>query len=834
MKRLVHLIVLLLLVNAQSFAQKPKQMNSGEIYHAIQKLNFLGTALYLAAHPDDENTRMISYLSNEVKANTAYLSLTRGDGGQNLIGLEIQELLGVLRTQELLEARKIDGGKQFFTRANDFGYSKHPDETLRIWNKEEVLKDVVWIIRNFKPDIVINRFDHRRAGRTHGHHTSSALLSNEAFDLTNDKTVYPEQLKHVEPWQVNRLYYNTSWWRYGSRAKFAEVDKSKMARVDIGVYYPVLGKSNSEIASEARSMHKCQGMGNTGSRGSSTEYLELVKGDLPGDNTNLFDGINTTWTRVQGGEPIQMKMDALIKDYDYLAPHKSVKQLVEIRKLIRSTNDEYWKAIKLAELDLILESCLGLYAEAYADVQTTTPKDNIELTLECTNRSAIPVSIQGFRVSNTDLDTSFTESLEDNEQKKWFKTIRVPVVGTSEPYWINDKAEFGMFHVADPSKIGMPETPRELQAEFELNIYGETITLKKDIIHKYTDRVAGEVIEPLEIVQDVSVRIENGSYFFSSNTEQTVKAYVKAGKENVSGTVRLDADAKGWQITPAMHTFNITQKGDEAVYEFKVRPPIQQSIAEISVTADVAGRTISTESIVIDYDHITKQTVNVPAKSKTVKIELETGAKNIGYIDGAGDKVAESLRLVGYNVTNLPIESLSADNLNGYDAIMIGIRALNTKKELKFKMKELLKYVEMGGNLVIQYNTTRGLKIEDYTPYPLKLSRDRVSDENAEVRILAPEHPVLNYPNKITSEDFDGWIQERGLYFPNEWDSKYTAILSMNDINEDPKDGSLLIAPHGKGYFVYTGISWFRELPAGVPGAFRLLSNILALKQNRV
>jgi len=755
MKRLVHLIVLLLLVNAQSFAQKPKQMNSGEIYHAIQKLNFLGTALYLAAHPDDENTRMISYLSNEVKANTAYLSLTRGDGGQNLIGLEIQELLGVLRTQELLEARKIDGGKQFFTR----------------------------------PDIVINRFDHRRAGRTHGHHTSSALLSNEAFDLTNDKTVYPEQLKHVEPWQVNRLYYNTSWWRY----------------VDIGVYYPVLGKSNSEIASEARSMHKCQGMGNTGSRGSSTEYLELVKGDLPGDNTNLFDGINTTWTRVQGGEPIQMKMDALIKDYDYLAPHKSVKQLVEIRKLIRSTNDEYWKAIKLAELDLILESCLGLYAEAYADVQTTTPKDNIELTLECTNRSAIPVSIQGFRVSNTDLDTSFTESLEDNEH-----------------------------HVADPSKIGMPETPRELQAEFELNIYGETITLKKDIIHKYTDRVAGEVIEPLEIVQDVSVRIENGSYFFSSNTEQTVKAYVKAGKENVSGTVRLDADAKGWQITPAMHTFNITQKGDEAVYEFKVRPPIQQSIAEISVTADVAGRTISTESIVIDYDHITKQTVNVPAKSKTVKIELETGAKNIGYIDGAGDKVAESLRLVGYNVTNLPIESLSADNLNGYDAIMIGIRALNTKKELKFKMKELLKYVEMGGNLVIQYNTTRGLKIEDYTPYPLKLSRDRVSDENAEVRILAPEHPVLNYPNKITSEDFDGWIQERGLYFPNEWDSKYTAILSMNDINEDPKDGSLLIAPHGKGYFVYTGISWFRELPAGVPGAFRLLSNILALKQNRV
>ncbi len=834
MKRIVIFILLILLVSSHLEAQKPNQLNSGEIYHAIEKLNFLGTALYLAAHPDDENTRMISYLSNEVKANTAYLSLTRGDGGQNLIGLEIQELLGVLRTQELLEARKIDGGKQFFTRANDFGYSKHPDETLRIWNKEEVLKDVVWIIRNFKPDVVINRFDHRRAGRTHGHHTSSALLSIEAFDLTNDSTVYPEQLKHTEPWQVNKLYYNTSWWRYGSREKFAEVDKSKMARVDIGVYYPVLGKSNSEIASEARSMHKCQGMGNTGSRGSSTEFLEIVKGVAPVDNENIFDGINTTWTRVQGGKAIQMKMDALIADYDYLAPQKSVKQLVEIRSLIRGIDNDYWKNIKLSEVDRIIESCLGLYAEVYADAQTLTPTDVTDLTIECTNRSNVPVTIRSIRIPTAQMEKTVNESLEDNAQMKWFETMTVPNLRTSEPYWINDKAEFGMYNVDDPLKIGMAETPRELKAEFELDIYGETVVLQKDIIHKYTDRVAGEVIEPVEIVNPVSVRIENGSYFFSTNDKQVVKAYVKAGKENVTGTVRLQTMGTGWQISPASHNFNIAQKGDEASFEFTVVPPQAQSIAEIAVSADIAGNpSIHTESIVIDYDHITKQTVNVPAKSKIVKIELETAAENIGYIDGAGDKVAESLRLVGYNVTNLPIETLNAEALKGYDAIMIGIRALNTKKELKFKMKELLKYVENGGNLVIQYNTTRGLNIDEFAPYPLKLSRDRVSDENAEVRILAPEHQVLHYPNKISSKDFDGWIQERGLYFPNEWDSKYTAILSMNDVNEDPKDGSLLIAPHGSGYFVYTGISWFRELPAGVPGAFRLLSNILALKQNK-
>ncbi len=834
MNRSIFIMLWFLFICIQSHAQKPNQLNSGEIYHAIQKLNFLGTALYLAAHPDDENTRMISYLSNEVKANTAYLSLTRGDGGQNLIGLEIQELLGVLRTQELLEARKIDGGKQFFTRANDFGYSKHPDETLKIWNKEEVLKDIVWIIRNFKPDIVINRFDHRRSGQTHGHHTSSALLSIEAFDLTNDRNIYPDQLKHTEPWQVNRLFYNTSWWRYGSREKFASVDKSSMASVDIGVFYPVLGKSNSEIASEARSMHKCQGMGSTGSRGSTTEYLELVKGEMPMDRENLFDGINTTWTRVKGGQAIQTQMDALINNYDYLAPHKSVKKLVEIRSLIRGIQDKYWKTIKLAEIDLIIESSLGLYAEAFSDVQTTTENDRMELTFECTNRSAIPVNLSAIKVPLAGLDTSVTEVLENNVQKKWFKTITVPALKTSEPYWINDKGELGTYHVENPLLIGLAETPKDIKAQFVLEIYGEKITLTKDIVHKYTDRVAGEVVEPLEVIKDVSVRMENGSYFFSSEQEQKVRVYVKAGKANASGNVRLQSNDSNWKITPAMHKFSISEPGDEATFEFTVVPPAQQSIADINVEAEIVGKgKINTESVIINYDHIAKQTVSVPAKSKFVKIDLKTAGKNIGYVDGAGDKVAESLRLVGYSVTNIPIANIDHKNLEEYDAIMIGIRALNTKKELKFKMKELLKYVENGGNLVIQYNTTRGLNIDDYTPYPLKLSRDRVSDETAEVRILAPEHPVLNYPNKITTKDFDGWIQERGLYFPNEWDSKYTAILSMNDVNEDPKDGSLLIAPHGRGYFVYTGISWFRELPAGIPGAFRLLSNILALKQER-
>ncbi|MBT8272842.1 MAG: PIG-L family deacetylase, partial [Bacteroidia bacterium] len=236
-----------------SFAQQPKRLNASEIHDAVQKLNFLGSVLYVAAHPDDENTRLISYMSNHVKARTAYLSMTRGDGGQNLIGPEIRELLGVIRTQELLAARRIDGGEQLFTRANDFGYSKHPDETLEIWDKDQVLSDVVWAIRKFKPDVIVNRFKHDTPGTNHGHHTSSAMLSLEAFDLVNDPSVYPDQLAHVDTWQPKRLFFNTSWWFYGSQENFEKADKSNMLNIDIGVYYPSKGLSNNEIASLASS-----------------------------------------------------------------------------------------------------------------------------------------------------------------------------------------------------------------------------------------------------------------------------------------------------------------------------------------------------------------------------------------------------------------------------------------------------------------------------------------------------------------------------------------------------------------------------------------------------
>ena len=829
MKKYLICFSLITLIISGNNAQKPNQLNSGEIYNALEKLNFLGSVLYIAAHPDDENTRMIAYMANEMKARTAYLSLTRGDGGQNLIGTEITELLGVLRTNELLSARSIDGGNQFFSRAKDFGYSKHPDETLKIWNKKEVLSDVVRIIRKFKPDVIINRFDHRTPGRTHGHHTSSAMLSFEAFDLAGDRLAFDDQLGELRLWEPQRLFMNTSWWFYGSREKFAEADKTNLMGVDVGTYYPILGKSNTEIAAEARSMHKCQGFGSAGSRGSEIEYLELLKGDMPPNKQDVFDGINTSWTRVGGGAPIGAAIAEVINDYQFSNPGASIPALLEVRSMIQKLNTKHWKEIKLAEIDKIIESALGLYLEATTGSQTATVGDRVELQIEYTNRSELPVTLQSIAINPAIYDTTFQVEMMANEEGKWFYDFDLPKRSAiTSPYWLNDKASFGMYHVEDPSLIGEPITPRDMTVDFMLDVNGYDVKITKDIFYKYTDRAEGEVVQPFEITAEASVKIKDDIYIFADDSSQKIITYVKSGTNNVSGKVSLDI-GEGWDVEPAFYDFSIEQKGDEQEYSFVVTPPASQSETQVQVVASTKNGAYKEEQVLIDYDHIPLQTVMMPATAKLVKIQLEKLGNKIGYIDGAGDKVPESLRQVGYQVDMLDIEDIKVSTLTPYTAIIIGIRALNTKENLKYKTEYLHQYVENGGNLVFQYNTTRGLKVKDFLPYPLQLSRDRVSDENAEIRVLAPDHPVMNTPNKITQKDFDGWVQERGLYFPNEWDENYTAILSSNDKGEDPKDGSLLIAPYGKGFVIYTGISWFRELPAGVPGAFRLFTNILSL-----
>ncbi len=821
-------LLILLLLPTVGQSQAPEKWTSCDIHEALEKLNFLGSVLYVAAHPDDENTRMISYLANERKARTAYLSLTRGDGGQNLIGTELKELLGVLRTQELLEARKIDGGQQFFSRANDFGYSKHPDETLEIWNREEVLSDVVWTIRKFRPDVVINRFDHDSAGRTHGHHTSSAVLSYEAFDMVGKRSVYPEQLQYVKPWSPRRLYFNTSWWFYGSREKFEKADKTGFVSVDIGTYYPCMGKSNTEIASESRSMHKCQGMGNTGTRGSRQEYLQLLKGDMPDSDSDIFEGINTTWSRVKGGENVQVIIDKIIREYSFVDPAASIKDLVKARKLIDKISDSHWRQIKLAEIDQIILSCAGVFVEAKADESTANPGETIDLDIEYINRSQTPIVLKKVSIEPALFDTTMNELLEFNQSYLLTKTVKLPEeLGITSPYWLTKEGELGMYNVEDQQLRGLPETPKATQVSWLLSISGVEIPVTKDIIYKYNDPAIGEVYQPFEVIPEYSVGIAKEVYLFTESPTKELNVRVKAFKPNASGELTLDLP-KGWSCEPTTYPFEIKQKGAQKDFTFTIRAPKAQSAVIIKPVVNADGRRYTDELIEVDYDHISRQMVVMPAQAKLVKIDLQRKGNLIGYIMGAGDKIPDQLQEVGYEVEMITLDDFPSD-LSKYDAIISGIRAYNVLDDIKYYQDRLMQYVYDGGTYLSQYTTSRRKKIDQVGPYPINISRFRVSDEFAEVRILEPDHPVFNTPNKISQADFEGWVQERGLYFADEWAPEYTALLSSNDKGEDPRDGGLLIAQYGKGYHIHSGYSWFRELPAGVPGAFRLFTNLISV-----
>ncbi len=830
MRKLLLVILIGIVTPYTIHAQQPKKLNASQIYESIKKLNFLGSVLYIAAHPDDENTRLISYMANKVKARTAYLSLTRGDGGQNLIGPEIRELLGIIRTQELLAARRTDGGEQMFTRANDFGYSKHPDETLSIWDKDKVLSDVVWAIRKFQPDVIINRFNHRTPGTTHGHHTTSAMLSVEAFDLVGKKEIYPEQLKYVKTWQPKRLFFNTSWWFYGSRENFEKADKSNLLSFDTGIYYPSNGLSNTEIASLSRSQHKSQGFGSTGSRGSQDEYIELIKGDLPTNKANLFEGIDTSWNRVKGGKAVGDILYAVEKNFDFKNPSASIPELVKAYQLIQKIEDAHWRSLKSKEIKDIIAATAGLYLEAVASQASISAGESTKINFEAINRSPIAMTLKTIVSTPSNSTEKISKTLANNN--RWKQTIDYKIEANDEissPYWLNKEGTLGMYTVSDRELIGKPETPRHHKATFLLTIEGVDIPFTKEIVYKKNDPVKGEVYRPFEIIPEVSVGIADKVIIYSDKTAKQIPVTIKAGRNNLKGNVTLN-HPKGWTVTPQKFDFELSEQGEEKTVVFTVTPPTAQHEGYIVPIVAIGDKLYNKETITIDYDHIPFKTVVLPSKTKVVRLDIKKEGQKIGYIEGAGDVVPESLTQIGYQVTTIAPEDISEKTLANYDAIVIGIRAYNTVEDLKFKQKFLLEYVKKGGNLIVQYNTSHRLKVkENLAPYPITLSRDRVTDENASVRFLAPKHEVLNSPNKITQKDFEGWVQERGLYFPNKWANEFTPILATKDKGESIKKGSLLVAKYGEGYYIYTGLSFFREFPAGVSGAYRLFANLLSL-----
>ncbi|WP_116107031.1 PIG-L family deacetylase [Lewinella sp. IMCC34191] len=826
-----------LLSFVQLTAQAPDRPTSGELHAAIQKLGVLGSALYMAAHPDDENTRMIAYLANVKKVETAYLSLTRGDGGQNLIAPDISELLGLTRTQELLAARRIDGGRQFFSRANDFGYSKHPDETFNIWDREQVLSDAVWVIRKWRPDVMILRFDPRDPGSTHGHHTASAIIGLEAFDLAGDPTAFPEQLEYVETWQPKRVYWNAYSW--GGRSLPDHADSTKLIEVDVNEYLPKLGESIAEIAARSRSQHKSQGFGSSGSRDRAVEQLELLKGDDNDVDGDPFAGIDLSWGALGGGAQVEKQLTDIEANFNFDDPAASVPALVALHETMQLLPDSYWKKKKLNELEEVIAGAVGLYATATVDRPFATPGDTLPITFELTNRSQVPVTVSSVAVEgagdllnhslNTAQDLVMGEPFLDTLSK-----VLTSEATDSGPYWLAEDWQLGMYTVEDQALRGLPESADPLRARFSLEVDGRQIELERPVRFRYTDPVDGEQFQPFEVLPPVFLELGESSYLFSSDEPRTVTVKVTAAQDDLTGELSLEIP-DGWSVDSLSQQISVDRAGQERFYFFELTPSAGQSQGRIEPRLKIGETTYGRRLVRIAHPHIPTQLATLNGGAAVARVKLETAGRTIGYLPGAGDAIPEALTSIGLDVSILDDTEASIGDLRDYDAIVVGVRAYNTLDRMSVYQPRLLDYVKQGGTLIVQYNTDRRLMIDEKElgPYPLQLSRDRVTVEDAPVEILAPDHPALNYPNKITDADFEGWVQERGLYFPNEWAEEYTALLSSHDPEEDPHNGGLLVAEYGSGHFVYTGYSFFRELPAGVPGAYRLFANLVALGQTK-
>jgi LmbE family N-acetylglucosaminyl deacetylase len=817
------LLFALCLLPVISTAQSYQQPHSSQIKLKLKKLNFLGSVLYMAAHPDDENTDIISYLSNEKLAAAAYLSLTRGDGGQNLIGPEIRDLLGLIRTQELLAARKIDGGQQFFTRANDFGYSKSADETFQIWGKDNIFHDAVKVIRQYQPDVIITRFPpDERAG--HGHHTASAIFAGEAYDASGKNDVFPEQVKELGVWQVKRVYTNTGrWWN-----KDINENTPGIITLDVGGYSALLGKSISEISALSSSQHKSQGWGRPGERGYSAEFLEPVKGDKA--QKDIFEGIETSWSRLKGGEKIKPIVEKLIRDYNEEDPSSIVPQLFQLRKEITALEDGVWKRRKLAETEQLIQDCLGLFLETKASYFQVSPGESLKANIEIVNRSKLQIHLQNISSEQLKWDTLYNNTLALNTMITLKSNLTLDAAAEySEPYWLKDDHGLGLFTVNKKEYIGLPENPPAIDFSFTVRIGSDALTLKRPLIYKWVDPVKGELWRRVEVVPPVFINATEKVVIFNDDTQKQITFMVKSSVNKPVGGKLSVTLPQGWISEPAFHTFDLTKREGEIRKTFSIIPPSSESVGKVAAIAEVDGKKYNQAIQYISYDHFPIQTLLPDAEIKIVKIGLKTEGKTIAYIRGAGDEVPAALRNMGYNVWEMQDSEVTSANLKSVDAVVLGVRAVNTNSRLRFFIDDLLEFVNNGGTMVVQYNSNFDYETDKFSPYNLKLSRDRVTQEDSEVRILKPEHEVLNKPNKITAKDFEGWVQERGLYFPGQWDPQFETILSMNDKGEQPKESSLLVAKYGQGYYVYTGLSFFRELPEGVPGAYKLFANLVSL-----
>jgi LmbE family N-acetylglucosaminyl deacetylase len=793
-------------------------MPPAAILQQLHSFQEMGSVLYVAAHPDDENTLLIAYLARGRNYRTAYLSLTRGDGGQNVLGPEFGAELGVARTQELLAARRLDGGRQFFSRAVDFGFSKDNRETLNIWDRQQVLSDVVRVIREFRPDVVITRFSPVPGG-THGHHTASTVLAMETFKLAGDPKAFPEQ--QLAPWQPKRILWNS------------RDSGTNIIRMDVGGTDPVTGESFAEVAARSRAMHKTQGFDNFrgfgGGGGARSEFFQLLDGE-PATN-DIMDGVDTTWDRMPGGAAIGTLAGEVIAQFNPQDPAASVPALLKLRsELVALPNTDPVVIEKRAQLDRILQACLGLEVETTIPQAEVVPGEQMKLKHSATVHSSIPVRWLGARYPGNKGELTYAIELHANQQASLDSVQTLPAnTPLSQPYWLRAEGTPGTFRVDEATLIGRPENPPAFPVEQVFEVGGQTLVVPDEPVQLMAGRSEDQARRRLDVIPPVSLSLGSEVELFAPGKSRPVEVEVTTFRTGAAGTLQLEVPA-GWKVKPATQPFHLGAVGEHVKFKFTVTAPAEPATAKLFASAGIGGVRYNNERVEINYPHIPLQLLQPPASLKAVCLDLAIRGRKVGYLPGAGDSVADSLKQMGYTVTALTDADLTPERLHGFDAVVIGVRAFNVRTNLAAHLPGLFAYVEAGGTVVAQYNRPgRDQKIDQLAPYSLQLSNDRVTDENAAVTFLAPDHPVLNKPNKITAADFAGWVQERGIYFPNQWDEHFTPILACSDPGEAPLKGGLLVAKYGKGYYVYTGLVFFRELPAGVPGAYRLFANLVSL-----
>lgn len=780
------------------------------ILQELRSFREMGSVLYVAAHPDDENTQLIAYLARGRNYRTAYLSLTRGDGGQNVLGPQFGEKLGVARTQELLAARRLDGGQQFFTRAIDFGFSKDYRETLNVWNKQEVLSDVVRVIRTFRPDVIVTRFSPQPGG-THGHHTASAVLALEAFKLAGDPKAFPEQLTDLKPWQPKRILMNGR----GNDGLAMEIRGND----------PVSGLSFLELAGRSRAMHKTQGFDNYrgGGAGARTETFQLLDGE-PATN-DIMDGVETRWDRVAGGAEIEKLVDEAITGFNSNNPEASVPLLLKVRAQLAGLSAEPIVTEKHSQLDRIIADALGLEVQTTIPNAEVVPGEALKLSHSVVAHSEAAVRWVSVRYPTVKSELKTDVALSNGKAVVRESTQTLPAsTPLTQPYWLRQDSEVGTYRVSDPKLIGQPENAPVFPVEYVFAVGDQTITIP-DQPFEITNANSPQ---HLDVIPPVSIAFASDVAMFAPGSARVVEVEVIANRGDAPGVLKLETPA-GWTVAPIQQPFKISKPGESFRAHFTVTAPKKSATAELIASADIGGVSYRNARQEVRYNHIPRQLLQPLAKIKAVSLNLAIRGQKIGYLPGAGDDVPGCLEQMGYSVTLLDDPDLTRGKLKEFDAVVIGVRAFNVRPKLAEQLPALFSYVEAGGTVVAQYNRPENSRNFQVAPFDLRLSGDRVTDENAAVTLLAPDHPVLNVPNKITSADFTGWVQERGVYFPNQWDEHFTPILACNDAGEKPLEGGLLVANYGKGHFVYTGLAFFRQLPAGVPGAYRLFANLVSL-----